>query len=188
MPDPKSLKEPALRGALNRTPPPSTVPVWDPWHEPEHAEPRPRFKVDPKREPPINGVIPKEIPPLHALTWDPWAHTLPKGVTPPEGYFDKGSAAHSAHVSGGFSSGGKCAPAPETLPPIKISDTVPPLARRMSRLGTETAFDVLARVKKLQAEGKSVVSFALGEPDFDTPMHIRESEEHTSELQSRGLI
>jgi len=45
-------------------------------------------------------------------------------------------------------------------------------AERMSRLGTETAFEVLAKVKKLEAEGKNVVSFCIGEPDFDTPQNI----------------
>ena len=59
--------------------------------------------------------------------------------------------------------------------PIKVADGLPPLARRMSLLGTESAFDVLARVKKLQAEGKSVLSFALGEPDFDSPKHVNAS-------------
>ena len=48
-------------------------------------------------------------------------------------------------------------------------------AKRMSRLGTETAFSVLAQVKKLQAEGKNIVSFCIGEPDFDTPKNIREA-------------
>jgi aspartate aminotransferase len=50
-----------------------------------------------------------------------------------------------------------------------------PYAERMSRLGTETAFEVLAQVKKLEAEGKSIVSFCIGEPDFDTPKNIREA-------------
>ncbi|MBU4501911.1 MAG: pyridoxal phosphate-dependent aminotransferase [Nanoarchaeota archaeon] len=45
-------------------------------------------------------------------------------------------------------------------------------AERMSKLGTETAFEVLAKVKKLEAEGKNVVSFCIGEPDFDTPQNI----------------
>lgn len=49
------------------------------------------------------------------------------------------------------------------------------LASRMRRLGTETAFDVLAQVKKLEAEGKSITSFAIGEPDFDTPRNIKDS-------------
>ncbi|PIE33020.1 aspartate aminotransferase [candidate division KSB3 bacterium] len=45
-------------------------------------------------------------------------------------------------------------------------------ADRMSRLGTETAFEVLAEVNKLRATGKDVVSFCIGEPDFDTPQYI----------------
>lgn len=45
-------------------------------------------------------------------------------------------------------------------------------SERMSRLGTETAFEVLAQVKKLESEGKNVVSFCIGEPDFDTPKNI----------------
>jgi len=50
-----------------------------------------------------------------------------------------------------------------------------PYADRMARLGTETAFVVLGEVKKLEAQGKSVVSFCIGEPDFDTPANIREA-------------
>ena len=48
------------------------------------------------------------------------------------------------------------------------------LAKRMERLGTETAFEVLAKAKKLEAEGKSIIHLEIGEPDFDTPWHIRE--------------
>ncbi|MBP1931664.1 pyridoxal phosphate-dependent aminotransferase [Ammoniphilus resinae] len=46
-------------------------------------------------------------------------------------------------------------------------------ADRMSLLGTENAFEVLAQVKKLEAEGRQIVSFAIGEPDFDTPENIK---------------
>ena len=46
-------------------------------------------------------------------------------------------------------------------------------AKRMSRLGTETAFDVLAEVERLRAQGKDIISFSIGEPDFDTPEHIK---------------
>ncbi len=46
------------------------------------------------------------------------------------------------------------------------------LAERMSRLGTETAFEVLARAKQLEAEGRSIIHLEIGEPDFDTPQHI----------------
>ena len=49
------------------------------------------------------------------------------------------------------------------------------LAARMSRLGTETAFEVLARAQALEAQGRSVVHLEIGEPDFDTPAHIRKA-------------
>lgn len=42
------------------------------------------------------------------------------------------------------------------------------LAERMSRLGTETAFEVLAKAKALEAKGKDIVHLEIGEPDFDT--------------------
>ena len=45
-------------------------------------------------------------------------------------------------------------------------------ADRMSLLGTETAFEVLAKAKKLEAQGKNVVHLEIGEPDFDTPQYI----------------
>ena len=46
------------------------------------------------------------------------------------------------------------------------------LASRMSRLGTETAFEVLARARMLEAEGMDVVHLEIGEPDFDTPENV----------------
>ncbi|MFO7609996.1 MAG: pyridoxal phosphate-dependent aminotransferase [Candidatus Krumholzibacteriia bacterium] len=46
------------------------------------------------------------------------------------------------------------------------------LAKRMQRLGTETAFEVLARAKALEAEGRDIVHLEIGEPDFDTPQNI----------------
>ena len=46
------------------------------------------------------------------------------------------------------------------------------LADRMSRLGTETAFVVLAKAKKLEAQGKEIIHLEIGEPDFDTPKNI----------------
>ena len=49
------------------------------------------------------------------------------------------------------------------------------LARRMSRLGTESAFDVLVRARALEAQGRDVVHLEIGEPDFDTPDHIVEA-------------
>ena len=46
------------------------------------------------------------------------------------------------------------------------------LAERMARLGTETAFEVLAKAKALEAQGKEVIHLEIGEPDFDTPRNI----------------
>lgn len=49
------------------------------------------------------------------------------------------------------------------------------LAKRMSNLGTETAFEVLAKARKLEAEGKSIIHLEIGEPDFPTPENICEA-------------
>jgi aspartate/methionine/tyrosine aminotransferase len=43
----------------------------------------------------------------------------------------------------------------------------------MSRLGTETAFEVAARARALEALGKPMIHLEIGEPDFDTPVHVR---------------
>jgi aspartate/methionine/tyrosine aminotransferase len=48
-------------------------------------------------------------------------------------------------------------------------------AQAMSRLGTESAFEVLARAKALEAKGKSVINLGIGQPDFQTPRHIVEA-------------
>jgi len=49
------------------------------------------------------------------------------------------------------------------------------LADRTNRLGTETAFEVLARARALEAQGRSIIHLEIGEPDFDTPRHITEA-------------
>src|SRR5512135_1446571 len=49
------------------------------------------------------------------------------------------------------------------------------LAKRMSRLGTETAFEVLVRARALEAQGRSIIHLEIGEPDFDTPSNIIEA-------------
>jgi aspartate aminotransferase len=46
------------------------------------------------------------------------------------------------------------------------------LARRMARLGTETAFEVLVKARALEAQGRDIVHLEIGEPDFDTPRNI----------------
>ena len=49
------------------------------------------------------------------------------------------------------------------------------IAERMGRLGTETAFDVLARAGALRAAGRSIINLGIGQPDFRTPDHIVEA-------------
>src|SRR5215469_12878640 len=49
------------------------------------------------------------------------------------------------------------------------------LASRMSRLGTETAFEVLNRARALEKQGKDIVHLEIGEPDFDTPSNVVEA-------------
>jgi len=49
------------------------------------------------------------------------------------------------------------------------------LAKRMSRLGTETAFEVLNKARALERQGKSIIHLEIGEPDFDTPANVVEA-------------
>src|SRR2546428_7614644 len=49
------------------------------------------------------------------------------------------------------------------------------VAPRMARLGTESAFEVLARARALERQGHEIVHLEIGEPDFDTPAHIRDA-------------
>ncbi len=70
---------------------------------------------------------------------------------------------------------------------------VPELAARAGDLGTESAFEVLARAKALEAEGRQVLHLEIGEPDFPTPGHVREAAERalaegrTRYVQAQGL-
>ncbi len=48
-------------------------------------------------------------------------------------------------------------------------------AERMSGLGTETSFEVLARARRLEAQGRNIIHLEIGEPDFATPAHITEA-------------
>ena len=67
------------------------------------------------------------------------------------------------------------------------------LARRMERLGTETAFSVLAKAKALEAQGREIIHLEIGEPDFGTPSHIVEAgcralrEGHTHYTPTAGI-
>src|SRR5882724_6147617 len=49
------------------------------------------------------------------------------------------------------------------------------LAQRMSRLGTETAFEVLNKARALEKSGKKIIHLEIGEPDFDTPANVVEA-------------
>jgi aspartate aminotransferase len=49
------------------------------------------------------------------------------------------------------------------------------LAKRMSRLGTETAFEVLNKARALERQGKNIIHLEIGEPDFDTPSNVVEA-------------
>ena len=67
------------------------------------------------------------------------------------------------------------------------------LSPRMSRLGTESAFEVLDRARELEALGRKVIHLEIGEPDFETPAHITEAAEralrdgHTGYVAAAGI-
>jgi aspartate aminotransferase len=75
-----------------------------------------------------------------------------------------------------------------------LATKVDRIADAVSRLGSESAFEVLARAKALEAEGKRVVHMEIGEPDFDTPAHIKEAgiqairDNYTHYSPSAGII
>ena len=75
-----------------------------------------------------------------------------------------------------------------------LATKVDRVADAVSRLGSESAFEVLARAKALEAEGKRVVHMEIGEPDFDTPDHIKEAgiksirENNTHYSPSAGIL
>ncbi len=49
------------------------------------------------------------------------------------------------------------------------------MCEAVSRLGSETAFEILARARALEAKGRKIVHMEIGEPDFDTPEHIKQA-------------
>jgi aspartate aminotransferase len=68
------------------------------------------------------------------------------------------------------------------------------LADRMGRLGTESAFEMLARARGLEAIGREIIHLEIGEPDFDTPAHIKAAAEralaegHTHYVPAPGIM
>ncbi len=69
----------------------------------------------------------------------------------------------------------------------------PTFAKRMSRLGTESAFEVLAKAKNLEAQGRDIIHLEIGQPDFSTPMNVCDAaykamkDGHTGYCPSAGL-
>ena len=67
------------------------------------------------------------------------------------------------------------------------------IAIRNNNLGTETAFTVLAKANKLASEGKNIINLGIGQPDFETPIHIVEAgikalrDGHHGYTQSTGI-
>jgi len=67
------------------------------------------------------------------------------------------------------------------------------LSHSLDRLGTETAFEVLARARALEAQGRTIVHLGIGAPDFDTPQHIKDAcakalaDGNTAYCEAQGL-
>jgi aspartate aminotransferase len=59
-------------------------------------------------------------------------------------------------------------------------------ATRMDRLGTESAFEVLARAKRLEAQGRNIIHLEIGQPDFSTPLNICEAAYHAMQAGYTG--
>jgi len=68
------------------------------------------------------------------------------------------------------------------------------ISKMIQRAGTETAFEMLAKAKELERQGKSVIHFEIGEPDFNTPENIKESgikairENYTHYATTQGVL
>ena len=62
------------------------------------------------------------------------------------------------------------------------------LAKNLERLGTETAFSVLAEAKKLEAQGKEMIHLGLGQPDFKTPKHIADAAKKAIDDGHHGYV
>ena len=62
------------------------------------------------------------------------------------------------------------------------------LAKSLNRLGTETAFSVLAEAKKLEAQGNPMIHLGLGQPDFKTPKHVVEAAKKALDDGHHGYV
>ena len=62
------------------------------------------------------------------------------------------------------------------------------LVKNISRLGTESAFKILAEAKKLEAEGKKIIHLSLGQPDFKSPSHVVEATKRALDEGHHGYV
>ena len=62
------------------------------------------------------------------------------------------------------------------------------LAKNIDRLGTESAFKILAEAKKLEAEGKKIIHLSLGQPDFKSPTHVVEATKKALDDGHHGYV
>jgi Aspartate/tyrosine/aromatic aminotransferase len=68
------------------------------------------------------------------------------------------------------------------------------ISKMIQRAGTETAFEMLAKAKELERQGKSVIHFEIGEPDFNTPENVKEAgikaikENYTHYSPTQGIL
>ena len=62
------------------------------------------------------------------------------------------------------------------------------LAKSLERLGTESAFAILAEAKKLEAQGKEMIHLGLGQPDFKTPQHVMDAAKKAIDDGHHGYV
>ena len=62
------------------------------------------------------------------------------------------------------------------------------LAKNLQKLGTESAFSILAEAKKLEAQGKTMIHLRLGQPDFKTPKHVVEAAKKALDDGHHGYV
>ena len=62
------------------------------------------------------------------------------------------------------------------------------LAKNLERLGTESAFAILAEAKKLEAQGKEMIHLGLGQPDFKTPQHVMDAAKKAIDDGHHGYV
>jgi len=72
------------------------------------------------------------------------------------------------------------------MTPNLSQDTMPPISKRTRGLGTEHAFVVLAEVNGLIAQGRDIISFAIGQPDFVTPKNIMQAAKNAMDAGKTG--